>query len=95
MEKVLDRFEIFKNVEEIANSRAFSDIISRYKDMLASAKEQRTVLYKKPEIKDLENKIITEMLDIRKHDIVEYLSNSGLISVKTSKKILDNFTSHQ
>lgn len=62
--------------------------------MLESAKNIRAELHKKPEIKELERKIVTEMLQIRKHDIVEYLEKSGLVSVKTRRKLEGKYLSH-
>lgn len=94
LEKVIERFELFRSVEEIANSRAFDGVLKRYQGLLESAKNTRTELYKKPKIQHLEQKIVMEMLDIRKHDILDVLDSSGLISQKTKKSLAEKYITH-
>lgn len=91
LEKVLERFEIFKSVEEIANSRAFQTITAQYQELLEKAKKSRKELYKKPEIMALEESIVLDVLSIRQHEIIEGLEHSGLISLKTRKKLEEDF----
>lgn len=93
LEKVLKKLEDFASVDEITQSRAYAEIIHRYETMFENAKQIREKLLLKPEIKALEEKIVCEMLDIRKSDILENLLDSGLISMKTEKNLAEKYLS--
>lgn len=79
--------EIFASFEEVKNSRALESIVALYQELLKNAKTERDELYKKPHIRLLEEKITENMIDIRGHEILEHLKESGIISPKTASRI--------
>lgn len=91
LEKVLERLEIFHSVEPIASSHALRDLENLYKKFLENAINLRKELYKKPEIRNLEKVIVSNMLETRKYDILNDFSNNGIISMKTKNMLSEKY----
>lgn len=91
LEKVIARLGFFEDVEEIASSDAFSAIKDRYNNLYQNAKKIRLEMLEHKNIQDLEEKIIKNVINSRKHDIIENLSDSGLISNKTTGSLLEKY----
>lgn len=94
LEKVLERFDIFKSVDEIENSIALEKVITRYKTLLKNAENTRKELIQKKEIKHLEKDIVASTIAIHKHDIIENLYDAGMISPKSKNILLQEYNIH-
>lgn len=94
LEKVLSRFEILHTIPAIADSEALKDLENLYKGLLETSRNIRKELYQKEEIKKLEERIVKKMLHIRKHEILENLYHSGLVSNKTVTSLEEKYITH-